>query len=106
MGKSSKIDLISLLTENWGLIVRAYAQEISRETFSEEQVKILKVLSDVGVLDLMWSKTAHDFSEAIGAYLGQRSMKELNPQEIQLLIEYLMDNSSKWYTRSIQCNWQ
>jgi hypothetical protein len=106
MTKSSKIDIGQLLTEHWPLIMQAYAQTIGRKTFSEDQVKVLKTLSDVGVLDLMWSKTAHDFTETMDIYLNDRSLESLNPDETAQLIADLVKHSSKWFTRTIQCNWK
>ena len=106
MTKSSKIDIGQLLTEQWPLIMQAHAQTIGRQTFSEDQVKVLKTLSDVGVLDLMWSKTAHDFSEAMKIYLGDRSLESLNLEETAQLIANLVEHSTRWFTRTIQCNWK
>jgi len=106
MSQSPKIDLVQLLTENWALIEKAHAQLISRQTFSEEQVKVLKTLSDIGVLDLMWSKTAHDFSEAMNARLGHRKLENLSPEATHELIIDLVKHSSDWFTRTIQCNWK
>ncbi|QWD80354.1 hypothetical protein ICV01_03310 [Polynucleobacter sp. MWH-Spelu-300-X4] len=106
MSKLPKIDLSKFLTEHWALIMRAHAQTISRQTFSEEEVQVLKSLAAMGVLDLMWSKTAHDFSETIKAYLGGKQLEALHEGETQQLIAYLVENSSKWFTRTIQCNWK
>lgn len=106
MVKSSKIDISQLLTEHWLLIMQAHAQTIGRKTFSEDQVKVLKTLSDIGVLDLMWSKTAHDFSEAMNTYLNGRLPESLTPEEIAQLIADLVQHSSRWFTRTIQCNWK
>lgn len=106
MMTSSKIDTNQLLTEHWALIVQAYAQNIGRKTFSEDQVQVLKTLSDIGVLDLMWSKTAHDFSEVMKLYLKERSLESLNQKETTQLISDLVRDSSKWFTRTIQCNWK
>lgn len=106
MSKLPKIDLTKFLMEHWVLITRAHAQTISRQTFSEEEVEVLKSLADMGVLDLMWSKTAYDFSETIKAYLGEKQLEILKPEETQQLITYLVENSSKWFTHMIQCNWK
>lgn len=88
------------------MIMQAHAQTIGRKTFSEDQVKVLKTLSDVGVLDLMWSKTAHDFTEAMNIHLNGRLPESLNPDETAQLIANLVQHSPKWFTRTIQCNWK
>ena len=109
MSPSSKFttaDLIKLLTDHWPLIMQAHAEATSRQTFSGDQVKALKMLSDIGVLNLMWSKTAHDFSEAMANLLGNQAPELLTPEETTELIASLAQQSSKWFTRSIQCNWR
>ena len=104
--KPRQPDLTKLLTEHWPLIMQAHAEAISRQTFSDEQVKVLKILSDIGVLNLMWSKTTHDFSEVMSDLLGGQLPNSLTPEQTTQLIDDLVKYSSKWFTRSIQCNWR
>ena len=86
--------------------MQAHAEAISRQTFSDEQVKVLKILSDIGVLNLMWSKTTHDFSGVMSDLLGDQLPNSLTPEQTAQLIDDLVKYSSKWFTRSIQCNWR
>jgi hypothetical protein len=106
MMPSKNSDLIGLLTTHWALIAKAYDESLSGTQLGEFPVETLKMLADIGVLDLMWINTSHDFSATMRNLLEARKAIDLNPDEVEQLIDQLNKQSNQWFTRSIQCNWK
>lgn len=99
-------NLIGLLTAHWHLIAKAYDETLSDSKLGEFQVETLKILSDIGVLDMMWINTSHNFSATMKKLLGDKKALGLNIHEVEQLVHQLNERSDQWFTRSIQCNWK
>lgn len=106
MKLSKNSDLIDLLTTHWGLIAKAYDETLSGSKLGEFEVDTLKMLSDIGVLDVMWINASHDFSATMKKLLGDKKALGLNVNEVEQLIHELNKQSDQWFTRTIQCNWK
>ncbi|MEY4481024.1 MAG: hypothetical protein RIQ84_186 [Pseudomonadota bacterium] len=100
-----KPNIAEILNNYWELIVQARESKLSEVRFSQEEVEILKYFAELGVIDLMWTKTTHNFSMALDAALDGQELLNLNQLSRDKVIEKIMGSTSVWMTKSIKCNW-
>jgi glucose dehydrogenase len=100
-----KPNIAEILNNYWELIVQARDSKLSEVRFSQEEVEILKYFAELGVIDLMWTKTTHNFSMALDAALDGQELLNLNQLSRDKVIEKIMESTSVWMTKSIKCNW-
>lgn len=100
-----KIDLEKILLSDWDLISKAYDETLNSSMVGQFSVEKLKQLSEIGVLDLAWISTSHEFTTLIKQIIGEKRLGSLDDSEKQGLILNLIEESFKWFTPSIKCNW-
>ncbi len=100
-----KIDLEKILLSDWDIISRAYDETLNSSIIGQFSVEKLKQLSEIGVLDLAWINTSHEFATLIKQIIGEKRLSSLGGREKQELILNLVEQSYKWFTPSIKCNW-
>lgn len=100
-----KLNMTEILNDYWELVVQAHKSKLSEARFTQQEVEILKYFSEFGVIDLMWTRTTHDFSIALDAALEGQELLNLNQLNRDKVIEKIMQSASNWMTKSIKCNW-
>jgi hypothetical protein len=101
----NKLNIAEILNDYWELVVQAHQSKLSEARFTQQEVEVLKYFSELGVIDLMWTRTTQGFSIVLDDALEGQEFLNLDQLSREKVIKKIMEKASEWMSKSIKCNW-